>query len=363
MDKNYDRVPVIIPALNPDNRIFTFIDALKDCGFSTFVVVDDGSDREHKNDIFTRLMECEITVLTEDDNHGKGKALKEGMSYVYDNMPDAYGVVTADYDGRQSAESVMLVADKLLEGNPFVLGARDIQGSNITKGMRRGYKLTKLVFKLLYNKKIKDIQTGLRAVERSLIPTFIEVKGSRYEYEPKMIIEAVRNDIPISEVDVGPIEPINMGEDAIRVSKNYRPFYDSFRISVVLFLNFLEYALSSITATLVDFVLFFILSEYVFSSLELNMCVLLSTVCARAVSSTISFLINRKVVFKSNNDFLKTIVMFYVLTIIIMLCSAELVTIFVQLFGGNKTVTKLFVDLCLFFLSYQIQQRVIFKKK
>ncbi len=359
----YDKIPVIIPALNPDNRIFTFIDALKDCGFSTFVVVDDGSDREHKNDIFARLMESGITVLTDAENRGKGKALKEGMSYVYDNMLDAIGVVTADYDGRQSAEVVMLVADKLIEGDRFVLGARDIKGSNITKGMKRGYKLTKLVFKLLYNKKIKDIQTGLRGIERSLIPAFTDVKGSRYEYEPKMIIEAVRNDIPITEVDAGPISPIDMEDSTIRVSENYRPFYDSFRISVVLFLNFLEYALSSITATLVDFVLFFILSEYVFSSLELNMCVLLSTVCARAVSSTLSFLINRKVVFKSDNDFFKTIVMFYVLAIIIMLCSAELVTIFVQLFGGNKTFTKLFVDLCLFFLSYQIQQRVIFKKK
>ena len=52
-----------------------------------------------------------------------------------------------------------------------------------------------------------------------------------------------------------------------------------------------------------------------------------------------------------------------ILAAIIMFSSAELVTLFVYLFGGGKTFTKLFVDLCLFFISYQIQQRFIFNTK
>ncbi|MCR4611420.1 MAG: GtrA family protein [Lachnospiraceae bacterium] len=363
MDTIYDKVPVIIPALNPDNRIFIFIKSLQEKGFDRIVVVDDGSERESAKEIFDKLPEYDVTVIGYDHTKGKGCALKSGLSYVYVNMPSCVGVVTADYDGRQNADAVALVADKLLEGKQFVLGKRDLANSNISKGMRRGYKLTQYVFRILYTKEIKDIQTGLRGIALSLIPEFLEIRGKRYEYEPKMIVEAVRHDIPIEQVDAGVIHPIDTGDSTIQISENYRTFADSFRISVALFMNFLEYALVSITATIVDFILFYLLSEFVFADMDLSICVFLSTVCARAVSATLTFSVNRRVVFKSDNNLARTIVLYYILAAFIMLCSAELVTLFVYLFGGNKTFTKLFVDLCLFFLSYQIQQRVIFKKK
>ena len=359
----YEKVPVIIPALNPDNRIFSFLNALTNKGFNNFVVIDDGSDKDITSDIFSDLERKGVKVITFEKNEGKGKAIKAGLSYVYDSMPDAVGVITADYDGRQNADAVSLVADKLLSGSRFVLGIRDLKATSMSKSMRRGYKLTQFVFGLLYDKKIKDIQTGLRGICYELIPRFLDVRGSRYEYEPKMMVEAVRNEIPIDMIDAGPIRPIGRSDSTLYVSENFRPFYDSFRISVALFLNFLEYALTSVSATVIDFILFYILSEFVFNNLELNICVLLSTALARLVSATLSFCINRRVVFKSSNNLGKTIIMFYTLAGIIMLCSAELVTLFVSLFGGSKTITKLFVDLCLFFLSYQIQQRVIFRKR
>ena len=363
MNACYDKVPVIIPALNPDNRIRIFIHSLEEVGFDNIIVVDDGSDSHHKEGIFRELEEEGIKVLSYDDNQGKGAAIKDGLSYVYDDIPDAIGAVTADCDGRQSAKAATLIADKLLEGKEFVLGTRDLDNSPISDKMRRGYKIVELAFRILYSKRIKDIQTGLRGIARSLMPHFIEIKGSRYEYEPKMIIESVRDDIHIYEVEVGPIKPIDMDDSTIMRSENFRPFADSFRIVVVLFINFIKYAMTSISATAVDFALFYTLSNYVLKDLSLGMCVLLSTVIARVVSSTLAFLVNRNVVFKSKDNLVKKMLKFYGLAAIIMFCSAELVTLFVYLFGGGKTFTKLFVDLCLFFISYQIQQRFIFNTR
>lgn len=363
MNACYDKVPVIIPALNPDNRIRVFIHSLEKVGFDNIVVVDDGSDRLYKDGIFRELEEEGVKVLSYEDNQGKGAAIKDGLSYVCEDMPDVVGVVTADYDGRQSANAATLIADKLLEGEEFVLGVRDLEHSNISKKMRNGYKLTEFAFRILYSKRIRDIQTGLRGIALSLVPHFIDIKGSRYEYEPKMIIDSVRDDIPICEVEVGPIAPIDMDKEPLVVSENFRPFADSFRIVVVLFINFIKYAMTSISATAIDFAIFYMLSNYVLSDLSLGMCVLLSTVIARVISSTLAFLVNRNVVFKSKDNFVKNILKFYSLAAIIMFCSAELVTLFVYLFGGGKTFTKLFVDLCLFFVSYQIQQRFIFNSK
>ena len=363
MNVTYGKIPVIIPALNPDNRIFSFISSLKDEGFTNIVVVDDGSDDAHRTDVLEKLTGEGITVLEHNGNKGKGVALKTGMSYVYRAMNDSLGVITADYDGRQRADAVAKVADKLINGTKLVLGVRDLNNTSMSNGMRRGYKLTGMVFRLLYTKDIKDIQTGLRGITYSLIPEMLEIKGKRYEYEPKMLVYAVRNEIPVEHIDAGPIRPLESDNETLYISDNFRTFADSFRISIALFLNFLEYALTSITATIVDFLLFFILSEFVFVNMDLNICVLLSTILARVVSATLSFTINRKIVFKSDADLKKSIFRFYTLSALVMLCSAELVTLFVTLFGGNKTITKLFVDLCLFFVSYQIQQRVIFRKK
>lgn len=362
MNTEYTRVPIIIPALNPDNRIFIFIDSLKELGFDTFIVVGDGSDDSYKEGVFSELEAQGIAVILH-NYYGKGAAIKDGLSYVSDNISDYIGVVTADYDGRQSAEAVGNVATKLLEGEEFVLGVRDIDASNISKKMRRGYKIVEATFKFFYGRKMKDIQTGLRGFSKELMPLFADMKGERYDYEPKMIIEAIKKDVPICEVEVGAIKPIDSGDETIEVSENYHPISDSIKISLVLILYFVKYAMTSISATAIDFALFYILSNHVFAYMELSMCVLVSTVLARATSSTISFLINKRVVFYSGGRMSpKNIIMYYTLVAVIMLSSAQLVTLFVYLFGGGKTFTKLFVDLCLFFVSYQIQNRVIFRK-
>lgn len=363
MKKDYTRVPVVIPALNPDERLLTFIDDLISEGFIRIILVDDGSEEEYKKTIFKDADNKEyVSVLTLDENQGKGSASKLGFSFVYDNYKDAVGVVTADYDGRQGADEVALVADELLKGESFVLGCRDVLNSNLRVGLKRMHKFLRFAFKLLYGKKIEDIQSGLRGVCYDLIPMMLEIKGSRYEYATKMIIEIVRAEIQINQVEVGRITPIDAKDEELLKSDNFRPFKDSIRIIVSLFLNFIKYAMTSIIATAVDFTIFYVLSNHIFAGLDLSMCVLVSTVLARVVSVSISFCINRKVVFKSDVNLVRNMIMYYSLAAIIMLASAGLVTFFVYIFGGGKTFTKLFVDLCLFFVSYQIQQRVIFRK-
>ncbi len=362
MRRAYFNVPIIIPALNPDDRLLVFINELRQVGFSQIILVDDGSDEEYKNSIFKKAYGISAVkkVLTFDENQGKGSACKMGFAYVYENMPDAIGVITADYDGKQSADNVAMVANKLLEGHKFVLGCRDVLGSNVKVGIKRMHKFLRMAFKLLYDQQVDDIQSGLRGIAYQLLPMMLEIKGSRYEYDTKMIIDVVRANIKVEQVKVGRITPINASSEEIVKSENYRPIKDSVLIIISLFLNFIGYSMSSIIATSVDFAIFYLLSNFVFDSFSTSVCVLLATVLARVISVSISFNINRNVVFKSKDKFGKTMIMYYGLAAIIMLLSAGLVTLFVTLFGGGKTFTKLFVDFVLFFLSYQIQQRVIF---
>ena len=90
--------------------------------------------------------------------------------------------------------------------------------------------------------------------------------------------------------------------------------------------------------------------------------VVLSTVVARVFSSLFNYSVNRKVVFRSasKNSFWK----YYALCIVQMAASAAFVAglsylLPVGKFG--KTIIKLVVDTCLFFVSFGIQREWVFK--
>ena len=41
-------IAVVIPALNPDNRMITLVKQLKETGFENIILVDDGSEIENR---------------------------------------------------------------------------------------------------------------------------------------------------------------------------------------------------------------------------------------------------------------------------------------------------------------------------
>ena len=73
---------ILIPSLEPDNRLPSYIRKLSENGFGHIVVVDDGSSDSYQH-IFTEVESTErATVLHHDVNRGKGVALKTGYQYI-----------------------------------------------------------------------------------------------------------------------------------------------------------------------------------------------------------------------------------------------------------------------------------------
>ena len=96
-----------------------------------------------------------------------------------------------------------------------------------------------------------------------------------------------------------------------------------------------------------------------------HVSILAATVIARVISSFYNFNMNRKLVFKSEEGYGKTMVRYYALCVVQMLVSAGLVTLvkgFIPGGAGVATVIKAVVDTCLFVISYQIQKHWVFKK-
>ena len=120
---------VLIPAYEPDEQLIPLVQELTGNGLSV-LVVDDGSGKNYWH-IFDQVREHAM-VLTQQINGGKGSALKTGMQYIWDHIPECEHVITCDADGQHSVRDVLRVQKVLHDGDGFVLSVRQRQGDVVT---------------------------------------------------------------------------------------------------------------------------------------------------------------------------------------------------------------------------------------
>lgn len=354
-------IPVVIPAYEPDERIFALLEKLAARG-CFMIVVDDGSGPAYRDifDKITRLLAGNGVVLRHDQNRGKGRALKTAFAYIVEQMPKAAGAVTADSDGQHTDEAIRAVQQAMREHeDALVLGARSFE-KNAGEGVKIpwksafGNKLTVGVASYVLGIRISDTQTGLRGIPARFLRELLDVRGERFEFETEMLIASL-DKYPIVEV---PIETIY--DSATDHQTHFNPLVDSGKIYLALGRHFIRFLLSSVSATVLDFVVFTVLCHFLRTE-DSFWYISLSTVLARVVSAVYNYLMNYKVVFCSKENMKKAGVKYAVLAVLQMACSALLVTAgVVWVSGCREVVIKAFVDTFLFFVSYKIQQKYVF---
>lgn len=350
---------ILIPSLEPDNRLPSYIRKLSENGFGHIVVVDDGSSDSYQH-IFTEVESTErATVLHHDVNRGKGVALKTGYQYILQHLSDAEIIITADADGQHTVPDCIRLAEEARKGEKALyLGSRDFTLPNIPPKSRSGNRITSAVFKLLYGQYLPDTQTGLRAFRREELPFMISVEGERFEYEMKVLIACSRAGIKMIPVCIDTIyENENEGT-------HFHPIRDSIRIYRVILGSFIKFMASSLVCVALDQGIFNLLNLVVFANGEKKNAsiILLCTITARVISATVNFLLNRNVVFGSRGNTGKAFSRYVVLAAIIMLLSAG-GTWLLGLTGMSSTAAKLIVDTLLYFVSYRFQQQWVFKEE
>lgn len=355
------RVSLIIPSLNPDEKLVRTVRGCIEAGFDDIIVVNDGS-RPDTLKYFPKKSEFpQVTLLTHEKNLGKGAALKTAFDYFLKNRPDAVGVVTADGDGQHLPEDIKTCAFAMSEsvnsGAPVVvLGCRDFSQDNVPPKSRFGNRATSVALRLFCGMSVSDTQTGLRAIPRVFIASLIKAEGSRYEYETNMLLMMRDLHIPYREV---PIKTVYIDENR---TSHFHPLRDSLRVWGLFF----KYVLSSFASWCVDELLFFVLGITLFrggKSLDIFLC----TAVARAASSVCNFTLNKRIVFRSKGKVGRTILRYYCLAIPIMVLSYALVYGLKSLVDARYHITttliKIAVDTFLFFVSFRIQRGWVFSDK
>lgn len=216
---------VLIPAYEPDEALICLAEQLKAAGFA-IVIVDDGSGPAYA-DIFDAVRD-NAHVLQHPENRGKGAALKTGMTYIRDHMPEVENFITCDADGQHRVEDVIRVSQALGEGHTFVLTMRN-RRKKIPLRSKVGNSMSRVVYTLLTKRYLSDNQSGLRGFARKHIDWLIQVEKDNYDYEMNVLYYAAKKAVPIFTI---PIEAIYINNNE---SSHFQPIKDTLRIYKSLF--------------------------------------------------------------------------------------------------------------------------------
>lgn len=337
---------ILIPAYEPDHQLITLVRNLQTADpWLTMVVVDDGSGPDYQ-ETFDAVSRLGCHLLSYDVNGGKGHALKSGFAFIAERFP-GHNVVCADSDGQHGVADILAVADRVRDvAGAMVLGCRNFTG-NVPARSRFGNTVTRGLFRLATGQGITDTQTGLRGYRADMLPWLLTVRGERYEYELNLLLESKQAGYGIVTVEIATVYlDHNSGS-------HFRPIADSIRIYAPL----LKFLGSSLSAFVVDMVMFLIFRAFTDS-------LLLAVVGARLVSATVNFLINRRMVFEHGRDTsFRAAATGYVALVVVLLSANYAAMWTLTSLAVPDVLAKLATEMTLLGVSYAVQQRILFARK
>lgn len=339
-----DRFYAVIPAYEPDEKMLAVIDDISSLTDFHIIVINDGSGKD-KLPIFAEAAKKAI-VLTHEVNKGKGRGIKTALEYIKEHEADTVGIVIADADGQHKVEDIIRVSEALKSSpDKLIMGCRRFSGK-IPLRSKFGNNITKFVFSFAAGVKVSDTQTGLRGFSSKLIPFMLSVNGDRYEFEMNMLLECAREGIRFYEV---PIETVYLGKNE---SSHFNPIKDSWRI----YKDILKFSCSSLLSFCVDYICYSIFAM-------ISGSVAFSNICARVISSIFNFSMNKKFVFKNKECIAKTAAKYFLLAALILSANTIMLELCVKYLIHNKYISKILIEVLLFFISWAAQKSFVFRKR
>ncbi len=357
------KVSVVLPSLDPDEKLTAVIDGLLEYGFTDIILVNDGSKPENLHYFEdAAALHPEIHLLHHPVNRGKGAALKTAFTWFLENRPEGLGVVTVDGDNQHHPEDTKACALHMMETGKLVLGVRDFSLPHVPPRSRIGNRTTSAIFKIFVGMTISDTQTGLRAFPVKDVKAMVQVAGDRFEYETNMLLEMKNQGIAFDEVK---IRTVYIEENK---SSHFHAVKDSWRIYKLILKHFFRYTVSSVVSAIIDNGLFALLSKCLSVTLNGMSLTAACTIGARIVSSLCNFFMNQKLVFNSKSSTGKAMLRYYALAIPQMAAQVLLTQGVFWLLHISDSATFLrtliyaLVMAVLYIASYVIQQRWVFAK-
>ncbi len=177
------RVTIVIPAHNEEGAIGDVVTALRadlPPGVVEIVVVDDGS-----TDRTAAIAEaCGATVIRHPRNRGYGASLKTGIRSATSEY-----VLTMDADGQHRLEDVARLCEAIRQEPPpdCVIGHRTKLVHSPLWRMPGKWLLTRLA-RVLTQRTIRDLNSGLRVVRRDLLLKFLHICPAGFSFSTTITV-------------------------------------------------------------------------------------------------------------------------------------------------------------------------------
>lgn len=333
----------LIPAYKPSAFLPELLKQLNDLDFE-IVLIDDGSGSKYEHIFFECSRYAEILYHVQ--NAGKGAALKTGLTYIVTHDPQDAVIVTVDADGQHKPDDVLAIC-KLAECNPntLVLGSRKLN-ADVPLRSKFGNTVTRFVYRISTGRNVYDTQTGLRAFGTELISRLLQIPGDRYEYEMNVLLYCAREHIAILEHTI----------ETVYLDDNASSHFDTVKDSIRIYKEILKFSASSFVGFLVDYTVYSLL-------LLLGCSLTLSNIVARIISASVNFSLNCKLVFKSNEALLKSLVKYTLLAVCILAGNTLVLNLLVNIYGVHRMFAKIMTEIVFFVLSWIVQRLVVFRKR
>ncbi len=224
------RILIIIPAYNEEKNIYAVINDLREfCpGYDILVVNDCSLDKTSE-----LLTDLSIVHLDLPVNLGIGGAVQSGYLYAMRNDYDI--AVQFDGDGQHNAKYIHDLLEPIQTGKAdVVIGSRFLTGKGFqsSTARRAGIIFLSTVIRLLSGVEVRDVTSGMRAVNKILIQRYATDYAQDFP-EPEAILAAGLYGARITEVPVEMKERIS-GKSSINTLKSV---YYMIKVSLALILS------------------------------------------------------------------------------------------------------------------------------
>ena len=167
-------ISIVIPAKNEEQGLATFLPGLRRKFPETeIIVVDDGST----DGTVQVCQESGVTVVSHPYSKGNGAAIKTGARAASGDY-----LVFMDGDGQHDPDDIQKLLYKMEEGYDLVVGARSGRGSQASIARWSANALYNSLASWMVNRRIEDLTSGFRAVNRKKFLGFLYLLPNGFSY-------------------------------------------------------------------------------------------------------------------------------------------------------------------------------------
>lgn len=190
---------IIVPAYNEEDNIDKVMENFEHIREKSDLLVINDCSKDHTEEKLKRLG---VKYISFPINLGIGGAVQAGYCYAKKNGYDI--AIQVDGDGQHDMSYVPQMIEILeKEETDIVIGSRFIkkEGFQSSATRRVGINLLSFLIKLCTGKKIYDVTSGFRAVNKKFIDIYADYYPDDYP-EPEAIVAAVMHRGNIQEIPV-----------------------------------------------------------------------------------------------------------------------------------------------------------------